>query len=260
MFETSTNPNAAAGGTIKLRAGDASIRWGCFLMAPWPGRLADGRFTWRGRTVQLPRTHGRHAIHGVGWDRRWGVVSASATWATLELDLAEAGWPMGGVVRETLELAPDRLTLTAEVIARDATPVALGWHPWFLRRGGARLRLDAEAVLETTGMLPTGRHLPLAGKLDLRGGPDLGDRRLDQVYVGVRSPAVVTWPDLELRIELGPDQNVAVVYTPRDVFCVEPMTAISNAPNDPGVATLEAGERHTSTTMLAWRDRTATPG
>jgi aldose 1-epimerase len=44
---------------------DRSIHWGCFLMAPWPGRLADGRFDWHGRTIQLRRTHGRHAIHGL---------------------------------------------------------------------------------------------------------------------------------------------------------------------------------------------------
>src|SRR4029079_18363606 len=37
---------------------DTSIHWGCFLMAPWPGRLAGGRFDWRGREVRLRRTHG----------------------------------------------------------------------------------------------------------------------------------------------------------------------------------------------------------
>src|SRR5690242_6479545 len=48
---------------------DASIRWGSFLMAPWPGRLADGRLRWRDSVIGVRRNHGRHAIHGTVFDR-----------------------------------------------------------------------------------------------------------------------------------------------------------------------------------------------
>ena len=66
---------------------DRSIYWGCFLMAPWPGRLAGGRFDWRGRTIQLRRTHGRHAIHGLTWDRPWSLDDAAADVAELSIEL-----------------------------------------------------------------------------------------------------------------------------------------------------------------------------
>src|SRR6185503_13448859 len=80
-------------------AADASIHWGCFVMAPWPGRLAGGRFDWRGRTIQLPRTHGRHAIHGLTWNQTWSVEEASGASATLAIELPPA-WPMRGRVRQ----------------------------------------------------------------------------------------------------------------------------------------------------------------
>ncbi|HEX8025738.1 MAG TPA: hypothetical protein VF484_06015, partial [Candidatus Limnocylindrales bacterium] len=55
---------------------DGSVRWGSFLMAPWPGRLASGRLRWRGRTIQLERTFGRHAIHGLVHGRPGTVTAA----------------------------------------------------------------------------------------------------------------------------------------------------------------------------------------
>ena len=222
-------------------------------MAPWPGRLAGGRFEWRGRELQLPRDHGRHAIHGLGWSRAWQVTDASGTEAGLELDLAAAGWPLGGTVRERLVLAPDSLRLEAEIVAGEAAPVALGWHPWFLRRGGVRVRLDADAVLDVDRMIPTGAERPIAGRQDLRAGPELGDRRLDETYVGVRSPIVVAWPDLELRISLGPGVATAVVYTPPEMFCVEPQTAPPNALASSQATELEAGGALRAVVTLAWR-------
>jgi len=65
---------------------------------------------------------------------------------------------------------------------------------------------------------------------DLRSGPALGDRRLDHVYVHASGPAVVRWPDLELRIEFDRDLDTVVVHTPASGVCVEPQTMWPNAP------------------------------
>jgi aldose 1-epimerase len=236
---------------------DASIRWGCFLMAPWPGRLADGRFRWGGGDVQLPRTHGRHAIHGLGWAQPWRVRERSTTEAALALDLRAAGWPPGGVARERFTLEPGSLRLEAEIeadaAAPEPAPAALGWHPWFLRRGGVHLRLRAESVLEVDRMIPTGRTRPIRGTLDLSTGPELGRRRLDTAFAGVRSPIVIQWPDLELRMSFGAEITAAVVYTPREVFCLEPQTAPPNAPASGEATLLPAGGILASTVTLEWR-------
>ena len=44
------------------RYGYGPIRWGAYPMAPWAGRIRDGRFTFRGRDVRLPLNLPPHAI------------------------------------------------------------------------------------------------------------------------------------------------------------------------------------------------------
>jgi aldose 1-epimerase len=239
---------------------DRSIRWGCFLMAPWPGRLAGGRFEWAGATVQLPRTHGRHAIHGLLWDRPWEVQSAGPRIAELAIDAPAGAWPVAWRVRQRISLEPDRLTLAAELEAGGPMPAALGWHPWFRRDGAVGLRVDADAVLATRAMLPTGRTEPVAGRTDLRRGPPLGRRRLDHAYVDARTPASVRWDDLELEIAFDPAPATVVVHTPPGRFCVEPQTAWPNALTMPdsdrvraGVRLLGPGEVLRAAVAMPWR-------
>ncbi|TME09281.1 MAG: hypothetical protein E6I65_11770 [Chloroflexi bacterium] len=47
--------------------------------------------------------------------------------------------------------------------------------------------------------------------------------------MAARSPVVITWPDLELRIAFEPSPAPLVVYTPAASICVEPLTATPNA-------------------------------
>lgn len=228
---------------------DRSIRWGCFLMAPWAGRLADGRFRAEGgRLRQVPRTHGRHAIHGLLWNRPWTVAEASPGRAVLTCDVPADLWPPGCSVRHEVRLTNDRLDLRATVTAGSAAtrsaatnaaamPIALGWHPWFRRDAGGSgagddlaLRVDASEVLRTDRMIPTGEITRVLGRTDLRGGPRLGRRRLDHAYVAARPPAVLRWPDLELTIAWTPTPATLVVHTPASSVCIEPQTAWPNAP------------------------------
>jgi aldose 1-epimerase len=211
-------------------ATDRSIDWGSFLMAPWVGRLEGGAFEFGGRRYVMPPTLGRHAIHGVVYDRAWTATTVDRQVAELSCDLGEAGWPFGGVVRQRFRLEPGRLHIEAEIEAERAMPAALGWHPWFRREApGPRLRVAADEVLETRGLIPTGRRIPVRGMTDLRPGSLIAGRRVDHCYVDPRSPAVATWPDLELRIAFAPPINSVVVYTPPHAFCVEPQTAWPNA-------------------------------
>ena len=235
---------------------DTSIHWGCFVMAPWPGRLAAGRFERAGRTIQLRRTHGRHAIHGLTWNRAWRLDRSGPDEADLSIELPRDEWPMGGRVRQRVALTPTSLRLEAAIEADEPMPAALGWHPWFVRRGDPRLRVDASAALETERMIPTGSTRSVSGRADLRYGTALGNRRLDLTYVGARSPAVVTWPDAELTIEFDPSPAPLVVYSPPACFCVEPMTSWPNAFNggpERGSRELPAGGELRAATTFTWR-------
>src|SRR6266568_4654553 len=91
------------------------------------------------------------------------------------------------------------------------------------RAGDVAVRLDAREVLVVDAdLVPTGDVRAVAAREDLRSGPTLGDRRLDHVYVRANGPALVRWPDLELRIEFDESLKTVVVHTPVEGICVEP--------------------------------------
>ncbi len=93
------------------RLGDA-IRWGCYPMAPWAGRVREGRFTYAGKSHALPITAPPHAIHGTVYDRPWRDEGEGE----LSIDLGEA-WPFPGRALQRISLEPDGLSLRLEVHA-----------------------------------------------------------------------------------------------------------------------------------------------
>jgi aldose 1-epimerase len=240
--------------------------WGCFPMVPWPGRLAGGRIPTAEGETRLEPNHGPSAIHGLGFDAAWATLDQSETAVTLSCELRGRGWPFGGVARQTVRLGPTSLDLELEVgdYAR-AGPAGLGWHPWFARprTGDLEVTLDANRVLLLDGdKIPTGEVREVTEAEDLRAGPPLGDRRLDHVYVDATGPAIVRWPDLELRIDFHPPLNTVVVHTPETGVCVEPQTMWPNAPllaahgaPGTGLRTLAPGERLRAGHRWIWSPR-----
>ena len=104
-------------------------------MAPWVGRLRNGRVRWRGRVWDMPLTEPPHALHGTVLDVPWVMRETTGTVACLEVGLG-GDWPFAGrIVRDLLELHPDRLVDRLEVHANEEPfPAITGWHPWFRRR------------------------------------------------------------------------------------------------------------------------------
>ena len=250
----------------RARRLEPPISWGCFAMVPWAGRLGDGRIPTRDGDVRLEANLPPSSIHGLGFDRPWDVVARSDARVTMRCDLAGRRWPFGGAATQTLTLSPMGLEFELEVGGYTrAGPAGLGWHPWFARpaQGDLEVRLDASRVLAVDAdLVPTGKIRNVSGDEDLRAGPALGDRRLDDVYVDANAPAIVRWPDLDLRIEFEPSSNTVVVHTPPEGVCVEPQTMWPNAPvlasrgvSNTGLRTLEPGERMRSRQRWTWTAR-----
>jgi len=240
--------------------------WGCYVMVPWAGRLANGRIPTAGGEVRLEPNLGPSAIHGLGFDALWAILDQSETAVTMSCELRGRGWPFGGEARQTLRLGPASLDLELEVGGYARTgPAGLGWHPWFARprTGDLGVTVDAHEVLVLDAdKVPTGEVREVTAGEDLRSGPSLGDRRLDHVYVQATGPAVVRWPDLELRIEYDQTLNTVVVHTPSEGVCVEPQTMWPNAPvlaargvPNTGLRTLEPGERLRAGHRWTWLPR-----
>jgi aldose 1-epimerase len=134
--------------------------WGSFPMAPWAGRIRQGRFRFDGVDHQLPINHHdgpgperSHAIHGIAFDRPWVVDTASDTSCTCSVSL---DWEFAGTASQTIELFDDRVEVTLTVASTGAAfPAEIGWHPWF--RKPDRLDVSPTAMYERDRLgLPTG--------------------------------------------------------------------------------------------------------
>jgi galactose mutarotase-like enzyme len=82
------------------------------------------------------------------------------------------------------------------------------------------------------------------------------------VYVDAIGPALLRWPDLELRIEFDRPLGTVVVHTPQRGVCIEPQTMWPNAPLlaardilDTGLRTLAPGEHLRAQQRWTWLPR-----
>ena len=221
------------------------FRSGCFVMAPYAGRVDRGRMPLGGRVHQLPVVLGPHAIHGTVAAVPWEVVSASEDELFTATEL-EAPWPAAGRVEQRLRLRPDRLESRLELIAEAPQPVWIGWHPWFARRlargGDAEWRLSGglQHVRGEDG-LPTGETVPR------RPGP------WDDAFEGFDTPPGLEWPGA-LSLTVASSADVFVLYDERpETVCLEPQTAPPDAVRLGRAQELATGERAVLECTWAWR-------
>ena len=82
---------------LLVTAGDRPTDWGCYVMAPFAGRIRNGCFSFKGIEHQLPRNMAPHAIHGTVFDRPWSVDEIDTDRVVLSSDLGP-DWPFAGRV------------------------------------------------------------------------------------------------------------------------------------------------------------------
>ncbi len=238
------------GHPLLFSARSMALQWGAYPMVPWAGRVADGRFTFAGATIELPRNLPPHAAHGVGFTSSWSVVDHGPDEAELVTELAPP-WPFGGRVTQRFRLGEDGLAIELTVTAGDtAMPVMVGWHPWFNRHLGVeranRPPVEAELTFVARSMYELDERAIPTGQL-VAPKP----RPWDNCFTDVEAGPVLTWPGLvELRLSSSCDHWV-VYDEPGHAICVEPQSAAPDAFNREAVV-VAAGERLEAWFHLDW--------
>lgn len=207
---------------LLVTAAESPLDWGCYPMAPFAGRIRQGRFRYAGREHQLDRNLPPHAIHGTVYDQPWKVEHAEPTDAVLVTDLGR-GWPFPGRVVHRVRVAEDAVELRLEVWAEDEPfPASCGWHPWWRRRlaRGEPVDLDLDAgamwVRDDDG-------IPSGELTDPPPGP------WDDCFTELAGPPVLRWEGaLELTVE-STCMDVVVFDEPSHAVCVEPQTGPPDA-------------------------------
>ncbi len=177
------------------------------VLAPWPNRVADGRYSWGGADRQLPLTEvAKHnAIHGlvrwVGWREvtrtEESVTLTTTVWPT-------PGYPFRLAVTATYRLDDDGLSAVVSAVneGTEPAPYAVGHHPYLAAGGGA---LDGATLTlpARTRLLVDQRGNP-AGREDVTGTPydfrvprRIGDLVLDTAYTDL-APDADGWSRVRL--------------------------------------------------------------
>jgi len=164
-------------------------------LAPWPNRLADGRYSWDGQTFQVALTEPekQNAIHGflrwAPWTPRVQEPDRVVMGAVVH---PQSGYPfaLDVAVEYRLEASGLVVTTTATNIGDAALPYASGQHP-YLSAGAddgvldaCTLELRAGTRIETDAVrqLPTGAA-PVAGTdFDFSTRRPIGDFVMDFAF------------------------------------------------------------------------------
>ena len=202
---------------------------GSYPLLPFSNRIGQARMLWDGVCYTLASNFAPepHAIHGVGWQRPWAVSDKGADFAQLSLQYGGgSGWPFAFECRQTLQLHANALQLTLMLTNRagHAAPMGLGWHPYFAKRPGSRIRFAASGRWEMgSDKLPTGR-LPVPGL-------ETACATLDVDHCFDGWSGMVQLVDDGLRSTITSDLDCLVVFThpSRNFVAIEPVSHVNNA-------------------------------
>jgi aldose 1-epimerase len=169
------------------------------ILAPWPNRIRDGRYSFEGTDYQLALTEPqRHtAIHGlVNWSR-WTLAERSADSVTVQYDLpAQMGYPWWLTLRTRWTVSAAGLRCDQEVVNNSATNAPWGYsaHPYVRLPGVAvddtLLHVPAKTrILADARLLPIGSVSVAGTEYDFTEPRRIGDLVLDTTFGDVEHDA-----------------------------------------------------------------------
>jgi aldose 1-epimerase len=218
------------------------------VLAPWPNRLADGRYSFGGRELQVPvgEQETQTAIHGLVRFANWTCVRREQAEVELEHVLhPQPGYPFLLRLRVVYRLGADGLEVetSAENAGTGACPFGLAHHPYL---AGSVDSLTV-SLAAGTRLAVDERKLPVAREPnDLPETFVVGDRQIDATFTDLERLEVTVgewtvWFDERFPyVQLFTGDHPEVE---RRGLAVEPMTCPPNAfRSGEGLIVLQPGE------------------
>jgi aldose 1-epimerase len=218
----------------------------CFPLVPYANRIAQGRFRFDGREIQLRRNWDQdtHPLHGQGWRSAWTIDRTSSSTAVMSFDGGGDDWPWRYRAIQELTVLPDGLEvrLSVQNQSDQDMPGMLGLHPYFPNPAAATLEARARSIWLTDAQaLPVQEVLtPPEWSFDQPRG--MARAALDHCFDHWDGLAIVRWPDRVLNVSTTGAQSLHI-YAPAgaDFFCLEPQTAAVGALNRESRSTARGG-------------------
>jgi galactose mutarotase-like enzyme len=227
------------------------------VLAPWPNRLANGRYEFGGLRAQaaLDEPDRSNAIHGLVRWLPWEVEAHAQNVISLSLLLhPRPGYPFSLSLRIEYRLGREGLSITTTAANAGAGPLpfGLGFHPYLMagpeRIDTSVLKLPANErlILDTRG-LPTGESAGVRDtEFDFLVPRAVGGTQMDTAFTALtRDVEGLAWASLDSAagdhgVEIWLDERFTylMVYTGdtlaepferRRAVAIEPMTCPPNA-------------------------------
>lgn len=167
------------------------------VLAPWPNRLGDGKYEWRGVRAQAPLDEPAlgNAIHGLVRWLPWRLEAYAQNVVALSCTIRPTpGYPWSVELRCEYRLRRDGLVVTTQAtgVGDMAAPFGIGFHPYLSvgtdQVDTASLLLPAwRSLVLDERQLPTGEVHDVDGtELDFRSGRIIGGTKLDTAFTDLR--------------------------------------------------------------------------
>lgn len=209
-----------------------------FLMAPWAGRIQNGRFNYEGRTIHYPSCllDNPHSMHGFTRDLPWEIKEQTPNSLSLKfIHHANAQWPFSFEIEQQYLLNNDGLHifLIVENTGHEKMPFSMGYHPFFPCDEHTKLYADVQQVWHTDEeLMPThlGSHFMVS---QLAGGYPVQEEAWDIIFTGWDKKVRIEWQDRVLIYQVSAPMDFLVLYNPQGEswFCAEPFANITDSFN-----------------------------
>lgn len=271
---------------VPFEAEQMHVQYRGVTLAPWPNRIADGKYSFEGTEYQVPLTEPErgNALHGLAAWLDFQEIEQSESHVVLAAEIVpQFGYPHRLLLRVRWELTAAGLetTVTASNTGTSAAPYGTGPHPYLVAGEGRvddwMLDLPVAEVMTVTEdrLIPTGIEDVVShadGAFDFRTPRAIGDVFIDHAFTSIiptdagRALVRLTTADGSgVEMEWGDELPWVQVHTAdqpnpdvhRLGLAVEPMTCPPDAFNS-GVdlIVLQPGE----SSSAAWTIRAVNPG
>lgn len=207
-----------------------------YTLAPWPNRLAEGRYSFQQQSYQIAGLDDQNnANHGLLLAEEFEVQAKHQDWVELSYSFGQGNqYPFAIDLVIKYQITEDALVVSATAINNSShpAPFAIGFHPYFLV--GDEFELSANfrsRVLTDERMLPTG--VENVNGLNLNAAsPELST--LDDCFFGA-DVVTISRPDCKFEISAQQGIDYFMFYRPHvklfdegQALAIEPMSHRAN--------------------------------
>jgi len=165
------------------------------LLAPWPNRIRDGKYSWKGVDYQAPLNEAARGnnLHALVFDKEWTVIENTGDSATLTLSIQKsAAYPtdLEFSVVYSLSSAGLHWQINAKNVGSASAPYGVSVHPYLVAEPGVKndectltLKASKYMSVDLERLLPTGVKNVEEANFDFRKGRVIGDQFVDHAFL-----------------------------------------------------------------------------